>query len=363
MISIIIPTFNEVENIIPLLKNLILLLKNFDYEIIVVDDDSPDGTSDEVNKYMQFNKKIKLITRIGRSGLSSAIKEGLIFAQGKYLLVLDGDGQHHTSFVLKMIEEINKNKSDIVIGSRFLKSSKLQGLSNRRGLGSKIANKLARISLHNNYSKLTDYLSGCFCLEREMTKKFIRKIEINGFKFLYELLALSKGELVVNEIPLTFKERKFGNSKLDISIVWDFLISIIHNLTLRFLPRRAISFGLVGISGVFVQLLMTSLLVEIFLIDFYNALPFAVIFAATSNFLINNQVTFRSERLKNSALLVGLLKFLIIASLPVIANVGITTAFYKYISADTFVAQIAGIAIVYAWNYLASSSFVWKKSS
>ena len=115
-------------------------------------------------------------------------------------------------------------------------------------------------------------------------------------------------------------------------------------------------------TGVFVQLFITSILVEIFLIDFYNALPFAVISAATSNFLINNQVTFRDERLKNLALLVGLLKFLVVASLPVIANVGITTAFYKYISADTFMAQISGIAIVYAWNYLASSSFVWKKS-
>ena len=207
-----------------------------------------------------------------------------------------------------------------------------------------------------------DYNLGCFCLEKEITYKFIRKIEINGFKFLYELLSLSKGNLVVNEVPLIFKERRYGNSKLDKAIVWDFLISIIHNLTLRLLPRRAISFGLVGISGVFVQLFITSILVEIFLIDFYNALPFAVISAATSNFLINNQVTFRSDRLENSALFIGLLKFLIVASLPVIANVGITTAFYKYISADTFIAQIAGIAIVYAWNYLASSSFVWKKS-
>ena len=176
MISIVIPTFNEVENIVPLLKNLGLIIKDFEYEIIVVDDDSPDGTSEEVNKYMSINKRIKLITRIGRSGLSSAIKEGLIFAKGKYLLVLDGDGQHHPSFVLDMLDVINKKKSDIVIGSRFLKSSKLEGLSNKRSLGSKISNKMARISLHRNYSKLTDYLSGCFCLDREMTKKFIRKI-------------------------------------------------------------------------------------------------------------------------------------------------------------------------------------------
>ena len=146
IISIVIPTFNESQNIIPLIKNLIVLISDFEYEIIVVDDDSPDGTSEEVNKYMKLNKRIKLITRIGRSGLSSAIKEGLIFAQGKYLLVIDGDGQHHPSFILNMLEEMQRGKYDIVIGSRFLNNSKLEGLSNERSLGSKIANKMARIS-------------------------------------------------------------------------------------------------------------------------------------------------------------------------------------------------------------------------
>ncbi len=362
MISIVIPTFNEVDNIIPLLKNLISLVTDFAYEIIIVDDDSPDGTSEEVNKYMKDNNRIKLITRIGRSGLSSAIKEGLLFAQGNYLLVLDGDGQHYPSFVLNMINEIKNKKTDIVIGSRFLSSSKLEGLSNKRSLGSQLANKVARFSLHNNYSQVTDYLSGCFCLKKKIAKDLLRKIEINGFKFLYELLSVSKGNLRVKEVPLIFKERLYGNSKLDLAIVWDFVISIIHNLSLRIIPRQAISFGLVGFSGVFVQLFITSFLTKILLIGFYEALPIAVISAATSNFLINNQVTFRSNRLQNLNLLIGLFKFLIVASLPVIANVGITTAFYKYISADTFIAQMAGIAIVYAWNYLASSSFVWNKS-
>ena len=363
MISIVIPTFNEVKNIIPLLKKLLSLFDDYDYEIIIVDDDSPDGTSEEVEKYMKDKKTIKLITRIGRSGLSSAIKEGLIFAKGKYLLVLDGDGQHHPSFLLNMIDEIKKNKSDIVIGSRFLPSSKLEGLSKKRSLGSKIANKVASISLNKNYSKLTDYLSGCFCLNRDSTKNFIRRIEINGFKFLYELLSLSKGKLNVKEVPLNFQERRHGNSKLDLAIIWDFIISIIHNFTFRIMPRRAISFGLVGLSGVFVQLFITYFLTNLLLLKFYDALPIAVISAATSNFLINNQVTFRSNRLKGSALLVGLLKFFLVASLPVIANIGITTAVYEYISADTLIAQIAGIAIVYAWNYLASSSFVWNKAN
>ena len=363
MISIVIPTFNEVKNIIPLLNKIILLIKDLNYEIIIVDDDSPDGTSEEVTKFMKNNQRIKLITRIGRTGLSSAIKEGLIFARGKYLLVLDGDGQHDPKFVLNMINEIMNNNSDLVIGSRFLSSSNLKGLSNRRSLCSKIANKVARFSLPSNYSFITDYLSGCFCIKGDAIKILIKKIEINGFKFLYELLSLSKGKLRISEVPLIFQERKYGDSKLDLAIIWDFFISILHNFTLRLIPRRAISFGLVGLSGVFVQLFITSFLTKIISLEFYNALPIAVLCAATSNFLINNQVTFRHNRLRGLRLFIGLLKFLVVASLPVIANIGITTAFYKYISADTLIAQLAGIAIVYAWNYLASSSFVWNKST
>ena len=363
MISIIIPTFNEVKNISCLIKDIEKLLNNLKYEIIIVDDDSPDGTAAVVNKLMERNQNIHLISRIGRSGLSSAIKEGLIFGKGKYLIVLDGDGQHDASCILDLINKIQETNLDMVVASRFLDSSQIKGLSNKRSLGSKIANIVSRTSLSSNYQHLTDYLSGCFCINRKSTELLIRKIEINGFKFLYELLALSKGSLLIREIPLIFKERNYGKSKLDFAIVWDFLISILHNISCRVLPRRAISFGLVGISGVFVQLFITLFLTKIFFIDFKSALPFSVVCAATSNFLINNQLTFRNNRLRNLDLLKGLLKFLLVASLPVIANVGIATAFYQYISPDTFIAQIAGIAIVYAWNYLASSLFVWNNQS
>jgi len=363
MISIIIPTFNEANNIKVLLLNLLNLLKNLEFEIIVVDDDSPDGTGNQVYKLMKDNKNIQLINRVGRFGLSSAIKEGLLFAKGNYLLVLDGDGQHDANCVLDLINKIKETNADMVIASRFLDNSLLKGLSVKRSLGSKLANKAARISLSKKYANLTDYLSGCFCIDIKSTELLIKKIEINGFKFLYELLALSKGRLQIKEVPLIFKERNFGKSKLDLAIVWDFLISILHNISYRILPRRAISFGLVGISGVFVQLMTTLILTNLFLMDFKNALPFAVVCAASSNFLINNQLTFRSSRLSNSALIRGLLKFLLVASLPVIANVGIATAFYQYISSDTLIAQLAGIAIVYAWNYLASSLFVWNNPS
>jgi len=187
----------------------------------------------------------------------------------------------------------------------------------------------------------------------------VRKVDVNGFKFLYEFLAISKGKLRASEIPLQFQPRTDGSSKLDVAIFWDFLISVLHNLSFRLLPRRAISFALVGASGVFVQLLATQLLMVMGQIKFEQALPIAVITAASSNYMINNALTFRFQRLKGVALIKGLFKFWIVASLPVLANVGVASAFHRFISTDLIGAQLAGILVVFVWNYAASSRIVW----
>jgi len=213
--------------------------------------------------------------------------------------------------------------------------------------------------LPRSYGKLTDYMSGFFALRVEALLPLIRAVDVNGFKFLYELLAVSKGQLHSGEVPLSFQPRTHGSSKLDLAIFWDFLISILHSLSFRVLPRRAISFGLVGISGIAVQLLINQLLISAGGLSFSQALPIAVISAASSNYLINNALTFRFQRLQGLALLRGLLKFLLVASLPVLANVGLASAFYSFIARDTLWAQLAGILVVFVWNYAASSRFVW----
>ena len=202
-------------------------------------------------------------------------------------------------------------------------------------------------------------MSGFFALNLELTIPLVRSVDVNGFKFLYELLALSKGTLHVSEIPLTFQPRAYGASKLDLAIFWDFLISVLHSLCFRLLPRRAISFALVGLSGVVVQLLVTRALMLGDQLSFERALPLAVVAAASSNYLINNALTFRFQRLQGLALLRGLLKFLIVASLPVLANVGVASAFHRYVSTNLVGAQLAGILVVFVWNYAASSRFVW----
>jgi dolichol-phosphate mannosyltransferase len=260
--------------------------------------------------------------------------------------------------VQRAIDTLVQGDLDLVIGSRFHPEAEILGLSGRRERGSSWANARARFSLPRSYGGLSDYMSGFFALRLEPMLPLIRAVDVNGFKFLYELLAVSKGSLRTAEVPLIFQPRSYGSSKLDLAIFWDFLISILHSLSLRLLPRRAISFGLVGVSGVAVQLLVTQLLM-LTTLGFEQALPFAVVAAASSNYLINNALTFRFQRLKGLALLRGLLKFLLVASLPVLANVGLASAFYSLVARDTLWAQLSGILVVFVWNYAASSRFVW----
>ena len=358
-VSIVLPTYNESGNIEALIHQLLSLRSRFNLEILVVDDDSADGTADLVRQISHRWPQVRLVRRVGRSGLSSAIKEGLLDATGDLALVMDSDGQHDPSAVSKALESLQANELDLVVGSRFHPQSEIHGLSSRRERGSTWANASARFSLSKAYSKLSDPMSGFFALNLERTIPFVRTVDVNGFKFLYELLALSKGTLHVSEIPLTFQPRAYGASKLDLAIFWDFLISVLHSLCFRLLPRRAISFALVGLSGVVVQLLVTRALMLGDQLSFERALPLAVVAAASSNYLINNALTFRFQRLQGLALLRGLLKFLIVASLPVLANVGVASAFHRYVSTNLVGAQLAGILVVFVWNYAASSRFVW----
>tara|TARA_B100001996_G_scaffold21441_1_gene17146 strand:+ start:238 stop:1332 length:1095 start_codon:yes stop_codon:yes gene_type:complete len=357
-LSIVLPTFNERENLPPLLNQIFYLLKEYNLEILIVDDNSTDGTIDLVKKLANQDSRIRLIRRLGRSGLASAIKEGLLDATGNIAVVMDSDGQHQPSDVINALQKLTEGDLDVVAGSRFASQSEILGLSNRRKEGSTLANYFSGISLPFNYRGLTDYMTGCFVLNLDKTMETICKVDVNGFKFFYELLAVSKGRLNVSEVPLTFQPRLHGKSKLELAVLWDFLISFLHTISFRIMPRRAISFALVGASGVFVQLSATSILTNFFYYKFENILPFSVLVAATSNYLINNALTFRARRQTGLLLLKGLFKFLLVASLPVIANISIAMAFYTN-QPDPLLAQIAGIFFGLMWNYIASSKFVW----
>ena len=358
-VSIILPTYNEENNILSIINEIIDRNKIYDLEIIIIDDNSKDNTENLVRAFSKKDSRVRLISRIDRFGLSSAIKEGCLNAKGDIIAVMDSDGQHEVKSLFEAIDLLCNNNCDLILGSRFLGKSSIKGLSQKRRNSSTLANRISKFSLPSSYRNLTDYLSGFFIFKRDSCIKFIKEINVNGFKFLYELLAISRGSLNIIEIPLNFKPRRSGDSKLDIAVVWDFNISIIHSLFQRVVPRRAISFGLVGLIGVFVQLFVLYFVIWLTKFSFTTILPFAVICASCSNFLINNSLTFKNRKLYGKSLWIGLIKFLLVSSLPVIANIGLASSFYLFISPNTFLSQIAGIFVVFIWNYAASSKLVW----
>ena len=182
-LSVILPTYNERNNIEPLLSELLKLSDLFELELIVVDDSSTDGTLLIVRDLAQRDRRIRFISRVGRSGLSSAIKEGCLCATGEILAIMDTDGQHEVNTVSNGIQKLIRNNLDFVVGSRFLDNSAIRGLSEARKGGSSIANSLAKLSLPREYSHMTDFMSGCIVLDRQSCISFIEKIMDSSSKF------------------------------------------------------------------------------------------------------------------------------------------------------------------------------------
>lgn len=357
-LSIVLPTFNERDNVTPIARQLLGLENRYNLEIIFVDDDSQDGTADVVRDLAHTHPEVRLIRRVGRAGLSSAIKEGILDSTGDLVVVMDCDGQHEPATVIAALRSLQETGADLLIGSRFHPQAKIRGLSAKRERHSTWANAVARFSLPR-YRQLTDYMSGFFVCRLQAVLPYVRQIDVNGFKFLYELLAISGGHLKVGEVPLQFQPRISGESKLNLAVVWDLGISILHTLLLRSVPRRAISFALVGATGIATHLLIYSLSRQIFGTSFELAQVFAVVSAGTSNFLINNVLTFRTQQLKGFRLLLGLLRFLLVTSMGMVANVGVSSALYHRANEQAYVAMFAGIAVDFVWKYAASSKFVW----
>ena len=357
-LTVVLPTYNERPNIRPIALHLLPLQETFDLELLFVDDDSADGTADEVRELAHQYDCVRLIRRVGRYGLSSAIKEGILDSTGDVVVVMDSDGQHEPSAVSRIVEALRCSDCDLVIGSRFHTEAEILGLSEQRKRNSNFANAVASFSLPR-YRQLSDYMSGFFALRPKPCLAYVRQVDVNGFKFLYELLALSRGHLKVSEIPLSFKPRITGESKLNLAVVWDLGISILHTLLLRMVPRRAVSFALVGFTGIGIHLLLFGLMTSVLRVGFEQAQVVAVVGAASSNYLINNILTFRSQQLKGAALLLGLVRFLLVTSLGIVANVGVSSAFYRQVTPQPILALLAGIAVDFVWKYAASSRFVW----
>ncbi|HEY6482689.1 MAG TPA: glycosyltransferase family 2 protein [Steroidobacteraceae bacterium] len=354
-LSIVVPTFCEVENIGELHARLNALLDGLSWELIFVDDDSPDGTADVARELARRDPRVRCIQRIRRRGLSTAVVEGALSTAAPIVVVMDGDLQHDETIVPQMLAELRQRDLDVVVGSRYASGGGTGTLDRRRKDISRVAGRLARGMVPG---ELRDPMSGFFMVKTSVVREAARHLSGYGYKILLDLFLSAGRPLRFAEVPYTFRPRIHGQSKLDSLVMWEYLMLLMDKRIGHILPPRLLFFALVGGSGVAMHYLVLSVLYLGVGTAFTIAQVSATVCAMTSNFFFNNLLTYRDRRLHGGRLLRGLLSFYAICGLGALANIGMAAyAFSRNV--QWALSALAGIIVGTLWNYLATARFTW----
>ncbi len=357
-VSIIIPVYNEAGNVAEICRRLGVALEGIDWEAVFVDDDSRDGTYGEILKLCERDARVRVIQRIGRRGLASACVEGVLATTSPFFAVIDGDLQHDEALLPKMLEILRHDRADLVVGTRYSEGGSLGGLSRARTRLSRLATRLSRLVTHQS---LTDPMSGFFAMRRSEFNACLRSLSQQGFKLLLDICASSPASLRIAEIPFTFRQRVSGESKLDKVVVLEHALLLLSKIAGQTIPLRFFLFCFVGAIGLVLHFVTLSALLASGL-GFEAAQSGAVFAAMTSNFFLDNSLTYRDRRLSGMQLVVGLLSFYVICSVGFVANVGVAS--YLFSGSHTWQASgMAGAMVGVVWNYAASSIITWRALS
>ncbi|MGT2434614.1 glycosyltransferase [Bradyrhizobium betae] len=356
-LSVVVPTFNERDNVTVLYRRLEAVLAGIAWEVVFVDDNSPDGTWDVVRALAQRDSRVRCIRRIGRRGLSGACIEGILASSAPYAAVIDADLQHDETQLPKMLSLLASGQADLVVGSRYIEGYKSEGFNKQRAGASALATEFARKALR---VEIADPMSGFFMVRRDRFEQLAPKLSVHGFKILLDLVASANGSLRAVEIPYTFGERQHGESKLDSMVALDFLGLVLAKFTNDAVSLRFILFAMVGGIGLVVHLTTLFIALRLIKVPFAEAQAAGAVVAMTSNFVLNNFLTYRDQRLKGFALLRGLIAFYIVCSVGLLANVGVAFSVYDQ-EPIWWLAGMAGALMGVVWNYAMSGLFVWRK--
>jgi dolichol-phosphate mannosyltransferase len=357
-LAIVVPTFNEADNVHELFRRLDATLGATGWEIIFVDDDSPDGTSKAARDMARGDLRVRCLQRIGRRGLSSACIEGMLATAAPTIAVIDADLQHDETVLPKMLTKIEKGEADVVIGTRYSEGGSTGTWNQSRKAMSRLAMLASRVVLRQPVS---DPMSGFFMLKREVLDGSVRDLSGIGFKILLDILATTKQPLRIAEVPYHFRDRFAGESKLDEMVIWEYGMLLADKTVGRFVPVRFLAFSIVGGLGVLVHMAMLTLVLKGLGSGFTIAQSAATGTAMVFNFGINNVLTYRDWRLQGWAWLKGLLTFMIACSIGAFANVGI--AIYLFGNRTQWIlAALAGVLVGSVWNYGVTQIYTWGKA-
>jgi dolichol-phosphate mannosyltransferase len=358
-LSLVVPTFKERGNVAELVRRLDLALAGIAWEAIFVDDNSPDGTADAVKAIAAGDMRVRCLRRVGRRGLAGACIEGILSSSAPFVAVMDADLQHDEKVLPKMLAVLERGEADLVAGTRYVEGGSAGGLTTKRGAISRLATKLTHRLVGTN---LSDPMSGFFMMRRERFDAIAPRLSPAGFKILLDIAATAGERLRIAEQPYRFGERFDGDSKFNAQIGVEFLGLLLAKMTGDLVDPRFIFFAIVGALGLVVHLIVLKLCLALLPAQpdlFRLAQVIATFVAMTSNFLLNNELTYRDRRLKGFAAVRGYLLFCLTCSLGVLANVDLAS----WLNSERevwWLAGAAGAVMSALWNYAMSTLFVWR---
>ncbi|MGA2271949.1 MAG: glycosyltransferase family 2 protein [Bryobacteraceae bacterium] len=356
-LAVVVPTFNERDNISELVSRLEQCLRGKAWEVIFVDDDSTDGTAARIREIARQDSRVRCLQRIGRRGLSSACIEGMLASSSPYLAVIDGDCQHDETVLPRMLELLKSGEADVVVGSRYTEGGGIGTWKASRAKISRFATRLSRAVIKHD---LSDPMSGFFAMRREVLELAVRNLSSVGFKILLDIIASCPKPPKVKEVPYEFRNRRAGESKLDGQAVWGYLMLLADKLIGGVFPVRFVSFAFIGAVGVFIHFASLAVLFRALSLTFTASQAGATAVAMTSNFTLNNALTYRDMRLKGSRWVKGLISFMVTCSFGALANVGVASYLFKR---NTFwaLSALAGIVVGTVWNYGMTATYIWER--
>ncbi|MGH9909122.1 MAG: glycosyltransferase [Nitrososphaerales archaeon] len=389
-LSIIIPTYNESENILKLIESIRTNIPSTIFaELIVVDDNSPDGTGGLVDDYIsregssrtnnqqqygRFRSVVRIIHRDGKGGLIPALLQGIKFASGENILIMDADFSHPPEIIHRMFEELKNSDCDLVVASRYVEGGSIVGWPFKRRLISKGATNIARHGL--NIKNVRDPMSGFFIFRRQVIENI--PFDTSGYKILLELLVKARG-VKVKEVPYTFLNRKSGASKLDTNVIFDYIkaawklyrygqkskraqLMQEKRKSVLFLSKAA-RFYTVGVSGFLVNYLVSILLSNGVLSSFFylHATLIGIISSITSNFVLNKAWTFedRDFSAKHTLKQYGL--YVAFSSVGAVIQMALLYMFVESYGIEYSISLIFAVAIASISNFLFNKKWTFRE--
>ena len=356
-LTVVIPTLNEAGNVQPLLEKLGVALAGIEWEAIFVVDGSTDGTPDLLTSIAQNDRRVRMVRRIGRRGLSSAVVEGALASTTPIIAVIDADLQHDERILPDLYKAIAKDGNELAIGTRYAGNGSTGEWDDKRLKISRFATALASPIMK---TRLSDPMSGFFAVRRDVLLEAAPGLSNVGYKILLDLVASSPRTLKLAEVGYTFGTRQSGESKLDEMVALEYIELLLDKTIGRFVPVKLVQFGAIGVLGVGVHLALLYLTLNVLGAAFAAAQATAVVGAMTFNFALNNRFTYRDQQLKGLAWVGGLLSFYLVCSIGAIGNVGIGSLVYEQFH-GWWMAGIAGAIVGSVWNYVASGWLTWTK--